>query len=73
MPDALQPERPGPYQEIYRIYTYEDSYYDHYETICLKRIARVFPDGSEDDILPANTGDTGLTPGLGGSHMPQDN
>ena len=30
-----------------------------------------FPGGAVVENLPANAGDTGLTPGLGGSHMPR--
>ena len=30
-----------------------------------------FPGGAVVEILPANAGDTGSSPGLGGSHMPQ--
>ena len=29
-----------------------------------------FPGGAVVENLPANAGDTGLSPGLGGSHMP---
>jgi len=32
-----------------------------------------FPGGSVVKNLPANAGDTSLTPGLGIYHMPQDN
>ena len=32
-----------------------------------------FPGGAVVENLPANTGDTGSSPGLGGSHMPQSN
>ena len=32
-----------------------------------------FPRGTVVESLPANAGDTGLSPGLGGSHMPQSN
>ena len=32
-----------------------------------------FPGGAVVENLPANAGDTGLSPGLGGSHMPQSN
>ena len=34
---------------------------------------RGFPGGSVVESLPANTGDTGLSSGLGGSHMPRSN
>ena len=32
-----------------------------------------FPGGTVVENLPANAGDMGLSPGLGGSHMPQSN
>ena len=32
-----------------------------------------FPGGAVVESLPANAGDTGLSPGLGGSHMPRSN
>ena len=32
---------------------------------------RGFPGGAVVENLPANAGDTGLSPGLGGSHMPR--
>ena len=32
-----------------------------------------FPGGAVVENLPANAGDTGSSPGLGGSHMPQSN
>ena len=32
-----------------------------------------FPGGAVVEGLPANAGDTGSSPGLGGSHMPQSN
>ena len=32
-----------------------------------------FPGGAVVENLPANAGDTGLSPGLGGSHMPRSN
>ena len=34
---------------------------------------RGFPGGAVVENLPANAGDTGLSPGLGGSHMPWSN
>ena len=34
---------------------------------------RDFPGGTMDKNLPANTGDTGLIPGLGRFHMPRGN
>ena len=32
-----------------------------------------FPGGAVVKNLPANAGDTGSSPGLGGSHMPRSN
>ena len=32
-----------------------------------------FPGGAVVESLPANAGDTGSSPGLGTSHMPQSN
>ena len=32
-----------------------------------------FPGGAVVENLSANAGDTGLSPGLGGSHMPRSN
>ena len=34
---------------------------------------RGFPGGAVVENLPANAGDTGSSPGLGGSHMPKSN
>ena len=34
---------------------------------------RGFPGGAVVENLPANAGDTGSSPGLGGSHMPPSN
>ena len=34
---------------------------------------RGFPGGAVVENLPANAGDTGSSPGLGGSHMPRSN
>ena len=42
-------------------------------TIASKRILRGFPGGAVVESLPANAGDTGSRPGLGGSHMPRSN
>ena len=36
-----------------------------------KKLSRGFPGGAVVENLPAGTGDMGLSPGLGGSHMPQ--
>ena len=37
------------------------------------RISRGFPGGAVVESLPANAGDVGSSPGLGGSHMPRSN
>ena len=34
---------------------------------------RGFPGGAVVESLPANVGDMGSSPGLGGSHMPRSN
>ena len=39
--------------------------------IHLKSIMLGFPGGAVVENLPANAGDTGSSPGLGRSHMPQ--
>ena len=39
----------------------------------IKNLNRGFPGGTVVENLPANAGDTGLSPGLGGSHMPRSN
>ena len=39
----------------------------------LKHRYRGFPGGAVVESLPANAGDTGSSPGLGGSHMPRSN
>ena len=38
-----------------------------------KLVALGFPGGAVVENLPANAGDTGSSPGLGRSHMPQSN
>ena len=38
-----------------------------------KKKLRGFPGGAVVENPPANAGDTGSSPGLGGSHMPQSN
>ena len=38
-----------------------------------KEGARGFPGGAVVENPPANAGDTGSSPGLGGSHMPRSN
>ena len=37
----------------------------------IKKYGRGFPGGAVVGSLPANAGDTGSSPGLGGSHMPR--
>ena len=39
----------------------------------IKRTHPGFPGGAVVKNLPANAGDTGLSPGLGRSHMPRSN
>ena len=39
----------------------------------LRIMHRGFPGGAVVENLPANAGDTGSSPGLGGSHMPRSN
>ena len=39
----------------------------------IKKIAPGFAGGAVVENLPANAGDTGSSPGLGRSHMPQSN
>ena len=39
----------------------------------LKRTVLGFPGGAVVESLPADAGDTGSSPGLGGSHMPRSN
>ena len=39
----------------------------------IKNTLRGFPGGGVVENLPANAGDTGSCPGLGGSHMPRSN
>ena len=41
--------------------------------ICLKILTLGFPGGAVVGNLPANAGDTGSSPGLGRSHIPQSN
>ena len=38
-----------------------------------KEPSKDFPGGAVVGNPPANAGDTGLSPGLGGSHVPQNN
>ena len=44
------------------------------DTDAIKNLVyRDFPGGAVVENLPANAGDTGSSPGLGGSHMPRSN
>ncbi|KAJ8789312.1 hypothetical protein J1605_021839 [Eschrichtius robustus] len=43
------------------------------EQVGKKVIKGGFPGGAVVESLPADAGDTGLSPGLGGSHMPRSN
>ena len=47
----------------------------HFKVGCYleKKARRDFPGGAVVKNLPANAGDTGLSPGPGGSHMPRSN
>ena len=45
----------------------------HHNFIDTKIAAVGFPGGAVVENLPANAGDTGSSPGLGRSHMPQSN
>ena len=40
-------------------------------TISFNKYHEGFPCGAVVESLPANAGDTGSSPGLGGSHMPR--
>ena len=42
-------------------------------TLVAKTFPPGFPGGAVVENLPANAGDTGSSPGLGRSHMPQSN
>ena len=45
----------------------------HFHQQCTKVPVTGFPGGAVVENLPANAGDTGSSPGLGRSHMPQSN
>ena len=45
----------------------------HHEKIIIQKQSWGFPGGAVVKNLPANAGDTGLSPGLGRSHMPRSN
>ena len=43
------------------------------KSVHIRKYLRGFPGGAGVENLPANAGDTGLSPGLGTSHMPRSN
>ena len=45
----------------------------HSNIYFLAKVIEGFPGGAVVENLPANAGDTGSSPGLGGSHMPRSN
>ena len=45
----------------------------HYGIVSQKKPSMGFPGGAVVESLPANAGDTGSRPGLGGSHVPRSN
>ena len=48
-------------------------YYAIIKMTSIKENIQGFPGGAVVENLPANAGDTGSSPGLGRSHMPQSN
>ena len=42
------------------------------EKMCQKQVTWGFPGDAVVESLPANAGDMGSSPGLGGSHMPRN-
>ena len=48
-------------------------FHENYKRKVYKESYRDFPGGAVVRNLPANAGDTGLSPGLGGSHVPRSN
>ena len=53
---------------------YSEQHWDHCRSsLELKRKEVGFPGGAVVENLPANSGDTGSSPGLGRSHMPRSN
>ena len=45
----------------------------YYQATVIKTVWSGFPGGTVVENLPDNAGDTGSSPGLGRSHMPQSN
>ena len=54
------------------LYTHTLTYKSN-KSFTKQHISRGFPGGAMVGSLPANAGDTGSSPGLGGSHMPRSN
>ena len=50
-----------------------ENYIFFFNYIILRNKYQGFPGGAVVENLPANVGDTGSSPGLGRSHMPQSN
>ena len=48
-------------------------FFQSYQSTVTKMHNSGFPGGAVVENLPANAGDTGSSPGLGRSHMPQSN
>ena len=46
---------------------------DIFDQVVFKSMSGGFPGGAVVENLPANAGDAGSSPGLGGSHMPRSN
>ena len=55
------------------LYTRKEKSKTSIKKITFKITSRGFPDGAVVGNLPGNAEDTGLSPGLGGSHMPPSN
>ena len=61
-------------ESYYRAYSLSLSLsHTHTHTCLFLKIIGGFPGGAVVENLPANAGDTGSSPGLGRSHMPQSN
>ena len=52
---------------------FHDVFKDNSKTYTFKNIIEGFPGGAVVENPPANAGDMGSSPGLGGSHMPRSN
>ena len=50
-----------------------DPFKTPFKTLLRIKAVLGFPGGAVVENLPANAGDTGLSPGLGRSHMPRSN